>query len=211
MLYAVVFSVVEALLVWWIWFRNEVFVDRKGKAENVLSLGVFILAAVMNLLLFCGQYSILKCFNLMMVFTILVIAAGIDYKKYLIPNKLIAAGLAGRLVLLVAEAAVSSDTVRQSVLLSGAGLVLGLFLMLFLTLITRRGIGYGDVKLYAWLGFCVGITDAYYVLFYSVLFAALYGAFLLLFKKADGKKKLPFAPFIFMGCYVVFVMSLLRG
>jgi len=211
MVYAVVFSVAEALLVRWIWLRNEVMRDRKGKAESVLSLGIFILAAAMNLLLFRGQYPILKCLNLMMVFTLLAIAAGIDYKKYLIPNKLIVAGLAGRLALLVAEAAAGSDGIMQSVLLSGAGLILGLILMLFLSLITRQGIGYGDVKLFAWLGFCVGITDAYYVLFYSVLFAALAGAFLLIFKKADRKKKLPFAPFIFAGCYAVFVMSLMQG
>lgn len=211
MLYAVAFSVVEALLIRWVWFRNEVLINRKGKADIVLSLGTLILAAAMNILLFRGQYPILKCLNLMTVFTILALAAGIDYKKYLIPNKLIAAGFAVRLILLAAEAAVSRDTFKQSAVLSAAGLFLGLFLMLFLTFITRRGIGYGDVKLYAWLGFCVGIMDAYYILFYSVLFAALYGAFLLLFKKADKKKKLPFAPFIFTGCYAVFVMSLLQG
>jgi len=211
MLYAVAFVVIEVLLIRYIWLRSGVLEKQKGRVDLVASLGAGILAAIMNLLLFSGEQPLMKCINLMLVFTVLAMAAGIDYKKYLIPNKLILAGMAGRSLLLAAEAVESVDTIRQSLIMSGAGLIFGLFFMLFLTMITRHGIGYGDVKLFAWLGFCVGITDAYYVLFYSVLFAALAGAFLLIFKKADRKKKLPFAPFIFAGCYAVFVMSLIQG
>lgn len=210
MLYTVAFSVIQVLLVRYIWLCTGVFEKQKGRINLAVSFVVGLLAVVMNLLLFSGQRPLLKCINLILVFTILAMAAGIDYKKYLIPNKLILAGMAGRALLLAAEAVESSNTIRQSLLMSGAGLILGVFFMLFLTFITRHGIGYGDVKLFAWLGFSVGIMDAYYILFYSVLFAAVAGVFLLVFHKADRKKKMPFAPFIFAGCYAVFVMSLLQ-
>lgn len=211
MLYASAFSVIQVLLIRYIWLRTGVLENRKGRVDLAASFGVGLLAVVMNLLLFSRQYEPVKCINLMMIFVILSMAAGIDYKKYLIPNKLILAGMAGRVLLLVAEAVGNRYTIKYTLILSCIGLILGLFLMLFLTFITRRGIGYGDVKLFAWLGFSVGIMDAYYILFYSVLFAAVAGVFLLAFHKADRKKKLPFAPFIFAGCYAVFLMSLLQG
>ena len=211
MLYAVAFSAIQVLLIRYIWLRNGVLENGKGRADFIVSFGLWILAVIMNLLLFSRQYELIKCINLMMIYVILAMAAGIDYKKYLIPNKLILAGMAGRVLLLAAEAIGNRDTIKYTLILSCTGLILGLFFMLFLTFITRRGIGYGDVKLFAWLGFSVGITDAYYILFYSVLFAAVTGVFLLAFHKADRKKKLPFAPFTFAGCYAVFVMSLLQG
>ena len=211
MLYAAAFSAIQVLLIRYIWLRTGVIENGKGRIDLVASFGVGLLAVILNLLLFNRQYEPVKCFNLMMIFVILAMAAGIDYKKYLIPNKLILAGMAGRVLLLAAEAVVNRDAVKYTLLLSCTGLILGLFFMLFLTFITRRGIGYGDVKLFAWLGFSVGIMDAYSILFYSVLFAAVTGVFLLAFHKADRKKKLPFAPFIFAGCYAVFVMSLLQG
>ncbi len=211
MLYAVAFSAVQVLLVRYIWLRTGVLEKGKGRMDLAASFGVGLLALVMNLLLLNRQFEPVKCINLMMVFAVLAMAAGIDYKKYLIPNKLILAGMAGRVLLLAAEAAVNRGAIKYTLLLCFTGLIVGLFFMLFLAFITRRGIGYGDVKLFAWLGFSVGIMDAYYILFYSVLFAAVSGVFLLAFHKADRKKKLPFAPFIFAGCYVVFVMSLLQG
>lgn len=211
MLYAVVTGTVEALAVRYIWLRSGVLENGKGRAGYFVTFGLGVLAVFMNLLLLHRQYQPVKCINLVMIFVILAIAAGIDYKKYLIPNKLILVGMAIRVLLLAAEAVGNRDTVKYSLLMSGTGLIAGLLFMLFLTFITRHGIGYGDVKLFAWLGFSVGIMDAYYILFYSVLFAAVAGVFLLAFHKADRKKKLPFAPFIFAGCYAVFVMLLQQG
>lgn len=209
MIYAVIVGVAEALAVRYVWLRYGVIEKDKNRAAYVVSTGVGVLAIVMNLLLCYRQCPFLKYANLAAVFTILVMAAGIDFRKYLIPNRLILVGMAVRTALLAAEVLSGADASRQSLVLSGAGLALGLILMLFLSLITRHGIGYGDVKLFAWLGYSIGIKDAYSVLFYGVLFAAVMGILLLASGKADKKKKLPFAPFIFAGCYAVILMSLL--
>lgn len=211
MFYGVVFGAAEMLLTGYIWNRCGIWEDKRNKRSLVALAAVGLLAVGMNFLLVLRQYPALQRANLMAVYSILAIAAGIDYKKYEIPNKLVSAGIVVRALLLAAEALTGAGTARQSLVMSVAGLVLGLFFMLFLVFITRHGIGYGDVKLFAWLGFSVGVTDAYYILFYSVLFAAVAGVVLLALKKADRKKKLPFAPFIFAGCYAVFMMSLIQG
>lgn len=209
MVYAFIIGGAEALAVRYVWLRYGVIENGRSRKAYAVSVCIAVLAVVMNLLLYYRQCQFLKYGNLVVVFTILIMAAGIDYRKYLIPNRIILAGMVVRTALLAAEAFGGGDGIRQSLILSGAGLVLGLFFMLFLTWITRHGIGYGDVKLFAWLGYSIGIKDAYSVLFYSVLFAAVTGIILLTSGKADRKKKLPFAPFVFAGGYSVILMSLL--
>lgn len=212
MIFAVLAGLPEAAVIIYIWVRYGIIAYNRENRRKiaVLSLCTFVLSVLMNVLMYGKQYRPITCINLMIIYTILTIAAGIDYKKHIIPNRLILVGIVCRIVLLVAEMFISPGTVRQSLLMSCAGMIFGLLLLLVLTFLTRHGIGYGDVKLFAWLGLCIGVMDLYYVLFYSVLFAAIAGTFLLVTKKADKKKKLPFAPFVFMGCYAVVMMSLLQ-
>lgn len=211
MIYAVIAGILETIMIAFCWQHYKVIVWREEKKSKagVLLVGTAVLAIILNGMLWQQQYRPTAYLNISIIFVILAIAAGIDYKSHIIPNRLLFVGILLRLLLLGAEAIWYPDYVKQSLLMSAAGFVFGLLLLLVLTLITRHGIGYGDVKLFAWLGLCLGMADLYYVLFYSVLFTAVAGIFLLLFKKADKKKKLPFAPFVFMGSYSVFMMLLL--
>ena len=211
MIYAVLAGIPEVAVILFAWSRYGILTWSKESVRkiSVLSLILTALSVTMNVLMYRQQYRPVTCINLMIVFTVLAAAAGIDYKKQIIPNRLILAGLACRVILLGAEFIMYPDTARQSLLMSCAGMLFGLLLLLILSFLTRRGIGYGDVKLFAWLGLCIGVMDLYNVLFYSVLFAAITGIFLLAAKKADKKQKMPFAPFVFMGSYVVFIMALL--
>lgn len=212
MILAVLAGLPEAAVIIYAWVRYGIIAFDQDNRRRILmfSLGTFVPAVLMNALMYGKQYRPAACINLMIIYTILAIAAGIDYKKHIIPNRMILVGMICRVILLVAEMLMSPDTVRQSLLMSCAGMIFGLLLLLILSFLTRHGIGYGDVKLFAWLGFGIGVMDLYYVLFYSVLFAAIAGTILLVTKKADKKKKLPFAPFVLMGCYVVVMMSLLQ-
>lgn len=74
-----------------------------------------------------------------------------------------------------------------------AGLIGSLIFMWILALLTKPGIGYGDVKLFAVIGYLAGLRYAYGILFYAALFAAGYGGALLLLKKRKAAQ-MAFAP-----------------
>lgn len=153
------------------------------------------------------DYRWITIMNIVMLYPILAMSAGIDLKIYKIPNRLILVGLVIRTVLLIIEACLFQETIKRSLFTSIGGGLFAFSLMMILSFVTKRGIGYGDVKLFTLIGYCLGISDTYSVLFYSVLFAAIVGIYLLFVKKCSRKQKIPFAPFIYMGAYAVFIMS----
>nr|WP_263325554.1 A24 family peptidase [Neobacillus sp. Marseille-Q6967] len=81
--------------------------------------------------------------------------------------------------------------------LLGAGT--GFVLLLIIALVSKGGMGGGDVKLYALLGFVLGFKLVLLSLFFSTLFGAVIGGLALLFKIVKRKQPIPFGPFIAAG------------
>lgn len=81
--------------------------------------------------------------------------------------------------------------------LLGAGT--GFVLLLVIALVSKGGMGGGDVKLYALLGFVLGFKLVLLSFFFSTLFGAVIGSLALLFKIVNRKQPIPFGPFIAAG------------
>lgn len=82
----------------------------------------------------------------------------------------------------------------------------GFFLLLWV--ITRgRGMGLGDVKLAAFLGFTLGFPGIVIALYSAFLTGAIAGVILILWKRLRLKSKIAFGPFLFLGAAI----SLLFG
>ncbi|PAE42189.1 prepilin peptidase [Bacillus sp. 7884-1] len=79
------------------------------------------------------------------------------------------------------------------------GAVTGFVLLLVIALVSRGGMGFGDVKLYALLGFVLGFKLVLLSFFFSTLFGAVIGGLALLFKIVKRKQPIPFGPFIAAG------------
>lgn len=196
----------ETALITYVWKRRELLSENR----MVVFAMTAALSIALSVLLFRREYAVFDYINIVTVYVIVFILAGIDYRTKTIPNEILAVGMVIRTVLYMAEAVLSVDTIRISLIMATAGFLFGLLFLLLLAMLTRNGIGYGDVKLFAWLGYCVGIRDVYNILFYSALFSAAVGTYLILRKKADRKKGLPFAPAVLAGTYLVFCLSFLQ-
>jgi leader peptidase (prepilin peptidase) / N-methyltransferase len=79
------------------------------------------------------------------------------------------------------------------------GAVSGFLLLLIIAIVSKGGMGGGDVKLYALLGFVLGFKLVLLSFFLSTLFGAIIGGLALLFKVVKRKQPIPFGPFIAAG------------
>lgn len=84
------------------------------------------------------------------------------------------------------------------------GFTLSYLLLLLLILISRGGIGAGDVKYLATLGFLTGTKVVLLGFVLAVLFGGVYGIYLLIVKRKDKSDSVPFGPFIGIGILISF-------
>lgn len=80
----------------------------------------------------------------------------------------------------------------------------GIFLLM-LSYCTKESIGYGDGLVVAVIGICMGTGICIAALAAGLIISAVYGAALLALRKAGGKTRMPFVPFLSAGLGVVFI------
>ncbi len=131
----------------------------------------------------------------LMFTSFLVIIAFIDYDHQLILDKVLVwfAG-AGVVAKLYTGYPLIGDMLLAAV--TGGGV------LLFLALITRGGMGDGDIKLVAALGLWLGLEPTMLTLFLAFVLGGLSSVLLLLFKLKTRKDFIPFAPFIAIAGFI---------
>ena len=140
-------------------------------------------------------------FYLTLLFLLLAITL-IDLEHRIVPNTLVAAGLITGLLFYIPVAAniwfdLPSRLVVDRILIdAAAGLLLGGSIMLLIFLISRGGMGAGDLKLMAMIGFYVGLRGTAVVLLLSFFIGALVGLAFIAAGRLTRKDALPFAPYL---------------
>lgn len=84
------------------------------------------------------------------------------------------------------------------------GAAVGAGVILLIILLSREGMGYGDVKLLAMVGAFVGWRGALGTLFLGAIAGSLVGVWLLLTGRKGRKDPIPFGPFLAFGCLFLF-------
>ncbi|HEY2421895.1 MAG TPA: prepilin peptidase [Neobacillus sp.] len=79
------------------------------------------------------------------------------------------------------------------------GALTGFILLLVIALVSKGGMGFGDVKLYALLGLILGFKLVLLSFFLSTLYGAVLGGLALLLKIVKRRQPIPFGPFIAAG------------
>jgi prepilin signal peptidase PulO-like enzyme (type II secretory pathway) len=131
----------------------------------------------------------------------------IDIKTKTIPNILILVMLAGWLLLLTPMLFFNAEYGIKALTDSIYGFLLGGGLFLSVYLLSRKGLGGGDVKFMAVAGLYLGFSGTIPAIFIGTTFAALTGLVLILLKKINRKDSIPLAPFLFIGIVITVFMS----
>ncbi len=131
---------------------------------------------------------------LAMVFSTLIVISLIDIRYQIIPDILNITILITGLVYKILEPKINNlflDLV-QSLL----GLILSSLIFLLIIFISKGGMGGGDLKLMAALGFILGIRKAILTIFLSFVIGGIISLILLFLRIKDIKDPIPFGPFI---------------
>jgi len=127
---------------------------------------------------------------------ILIAASFIDLEHYLIPNRLVLAGLvmAGGFLLLNMEITIKLGLLGA---LAAGGL------LLFLAVVSRGNMGGGDIKLAAVVGLFMGWPWGFMAVVVGLFLAGAVGAVLMALRVKGRKDPLPLAPFLSAGALAV--------
>ena len=138
---------------------------------------------------------------------ILAVAALTDFRKHLIPNELVLAGLGLRLVYAILEFIVLKMDYIQILKGDLFSLILPLAMMLLGVFVVKNGVGMGDVKLLAVIGIFAGLSGAIPSLFFALVIAFLLSIVLMIMKKKGRKDTIAFAPSLLAGTFVAIVLT----
>jgi len=130
------------------------------------------------------------------------IAAILDIKEKKIPNSLVLAMLASWVLIMVPKLFIDTDAAVVLLADSAIGLVVGGGIFLLVYIISRKGLGGGDVKFMAATGLHLGLSGILTAMFCGTVLAALTGGMLILLKKIGRKDAIPLAPFLYVGILI---------
>lgn len=186
-----------------VWFREQ-WAHRRFRILIWFMAGL-TLALGLEFCLF--QYRVLKAVRYLTLFWVLGMIAWVDQSSKRIPNAALKDLMAVRTVLLLLECLLNQEYWHSILISAGMGLVLGGGMFLLCFLLARGGIGAGDVKLLAVIGYYVGGGAIFTLIFLTTLLAALYSLIRLALKKTGLKEEIPFAPFVFAGTILTMMLG----
>ena len=125
-----------------------------------------------------------------------------DLKSKKIPNSLIIAMILAWILTMAPQFFVNTESAVLLLKEAGLGFLTGGGVFLFVYIISRRGLGGGDVKFMAAAGLYTGFFGILSAMLYGSVLAALTGFSLLLFKKIGKKDSIPLAPFLYAGILI---------
>lgn len=125
-----------------------------------------------------------------------------DLHKKIIPNMLVIAMFVSWFLLLILVIIFESSLTQLFLIDSALGASFGGGLFLIVYIVSKKGLGGGDVKFMAAAGLYLGLSGSLSAIFFGATIAALFSLVLILLKKITRKDALPLAPFLFIGIMI---------
>lgn len=130
------------------------------------------------------------------------VAAVKDIREKVISNRTILALLVCWLLTMLPQLAADIEVGMNRLVNAAVGFLIGGVLFLLVYLISKNGLGGGDVKFMAVVGLYLGLNGILPAMLYGSILAALFGLVLILLKKIGRKDAIPLAPFLYVGILI---------
>ncbi|MFT9487653.1 A24 family peptidase [Tepidibacillus infernus] len=169
------------------------------KISPIYPLGELLTLVLFFLIQFSFGFS--KELIIAYPFAMIMIAATLSDLKYqVIPNRITYFGIALFLIL-------RFWIHPLSIWNYWIGAVLGGGLLLLIAILSRGGMGGGDIKLFFLIGLVLGWQNTLLALFLSTGIGAVIGGILMLLGVVKQKQLIPFGPFIFIGTMITYFLG----
>ncbi len=160
-----------------------------------------LLNAILYLIIYTKFGLSLEFFFYAIIFSLLIVITLIDLQHMIIPDILIILILVISVIYKILLYILYSKS--PDLLNSIGGLVLSSLLFILIIIVSKGGMGGGDVTLIGALGFILGIKRIFLTIFLSFILGAIISIFLLITKIKGRKDPIPFGPFIILGFFIV--------
>lgn len=178
-----------------------------GRTLDIVAFIVYALLDVFTVVLMDRAGAGIFCIvNSVILLNFLFLLAVIDIRHRSIPNRYILFMLVPRTAMIAVQGVITHSFVAV-LMKSLLGLLTGVFLLGVIALVSKKGLGSGDVKMYGLTGYFLGAVAILDILIYSTLLCAVCGIALIVLKKCTAKDFLPMAPFAFAGTMVYIWLS----
>lgn len=134
------------------------------------------------------------------VFSLSLVIFLIDLERYIIPNELV-------LIFLIGGVIYHFLNPELSILNRLLGLAVGVAVPALIALISRGGMGGGDVKLMGAMGLWLGFAGVLVAFFLAALIGSIVGISLIISGRKKRKDPIPFGPFLVVGFLLVFLFQ----
>jgi leader peptidase (prepilin peptidase)/N-methyltransferase len=166
---------------------------------------VELLTSFLFTVLFSKFYFTIYFFKYAFLFSLLIVISFIDLQIQIIPDGLVILGLITGLIFTFIDRYYPFSGYFLGALIGGG-------ILLLIALLSRGGMGGGDVKLMLFLGLFLGWEKTLLTLFLSFVAGGFFGILVLVTGKKGRKDPIPFGPFINIGAImaVLFEVEILN-
>ncbi|MGM0472411.1 MAG: prepilin peptidase [Bacillota bacterium] len=159
---------------------------------------VELVTGLVFLLLFQQYQLSIELLIYLLLSSLLIVSAVIDFKHQIIPNQITYTGIIVGLIFSVLFN-------HLSFISAFWGLIIPAGFLFLITIITKGGVGMGDIKLVGMIGTYIGAKSTMMGIFLGSLIGSMIGLLLIGLKVVDWKERVPFGPFLALGNLVMVI------
>lgn len=177
----------------WLLFIRPTF-EEKGKIRRAI---LSVTGGLLAILAFDRHGFNLELFVALALITMLFMIFTSDLISMVIPNRVLLLFLPIFIILRI----LSPLEPWWSALVGGA---VGYFIIFIIILVSRGGMGAGDMKLFGVLGIVLGWKVVLVAFFLACFFGAIIGIIMQLLGRTERKQAIPFGPYIVLGSLIAY-------
>jgi prepilin signal peptidase PulO-like enzyme (type II secretory pathway) len=126
----------------------------------------------------------------------------IDLEQGLILNKVVYPGMVVALLLALLPQSWLTQVIEPGIASAALGGSIGFAIFLLIALVSRGGMGWGDVKLAALIGLATGFPLVFLAIIMGAILGGIVAVALMIVKKRKFKETIPFGPFLALAAMV---------
>jgi len=161
------------------------------------------LATTVIFALLCWHYGLSAQLGVMAFYACLfIIIFVIDLEHGLILNKVVYPGMVVALLLALYPWPWFSESIGMRIAYAALGGAAGFAVFLLIALVSRGGMGWGDVKLAALMGLATGFPLVFLAIIMAAILGGIVAVALMIAKKRTRRQTIPFGPFLALAAMV---------